>query len=697
MYLLSLAHQNARLNGSGQFAVPQTQSSIAKWTLLDADDRGLELLRLLIASCSSPEHLEQVPFRFRTLRGREKGSLVTINARALHQLTDKRGASGTVVKGGVQITPWGKIEKPSYTHCLKFFQQLPFLGLAANSTPGRNFILAYGDDFAVLRGHDRFDFSDPFFRIRHYHSLFSRGVALTDPVAFLALLFHRGSKYKRLGPLATLDGLWQSVQKHCGLDIHHWLQTPATAETEWSALPAGLQRPFALLLDAVRHILDAFPNVNNPLDLPGVILLHQPSLWLPNELFPAWLALLDELLPNMQFVMTLPADKQNLVPEELRQKQLPLPVVQQPIGKRSAVFKEVDVLLIDVDGRLPNLALMKLSRFFKQQGRDVTLAQGGERCGPAREIHASCIFSTPTSARKVRELREFYGDSLHLGGSGVDIQKRLPAEIEALPPDYELYPKLADRAIGFLTRGCPLHCPFCIVPLKEGPPRQVADLQSLTEDGRRQNLILLDDNFLSLPNADVLLDEMISRNIMVNFTQSLDLRFVDRQRAALLRRVNCSNTRFTRSNYHFSLNDCRQLDLVREKYALFNFSIRDNVEFLCMYGFNTTLADDVARFRFLRSLPGAYVFAQRYQPILGGPPADLEHFFDGDADRLIGELIEIVFMQNMKSVERYYRWVSRNYAETFGTLHMPLVDAIFRYNHRHLKGRYIQSVAGLKR
>jgi hypothetical protein len=696
MYLLSLAYQNARINGPGQFEARRTESSIAKWTVLDAHDGSLELLRLIVLSCSSPHLLDRISFPFMTLRGSAKGSLIAVNARALHDFPDGRQGPGLLVKGGVRITACGRIEKPLYHQHVKFYQKLLFLGTSARTIPGRDFILAYGDDFAVHRGHDAFDFSDPFFRIRRYHSLFSSSVFLTDPVALLTLLFHRG-KYKRLAPLAILHRLCQLVRKHCGLNIDHWLQTPATAEEEWRAFPARLHRPFALLLDAVRHTLDAFPEVTKPLDLPGVVLLHDPSRWLPEDLLRSWLALMDELLPNMQFVLTLPTNKQRLLPEKLRQQWLPLPVARQPAVNRSAAHRKVDVLLIDVDSRMPNLALMKLARFFKQQGRRVTLSRGLERCGSAREIYASCIFSSAISAGKVRELQNFYSDSLQLGGSGVDIQKRLPEEIEALPPDYDLYPELADRAIGFLTRGCPLHCPFCIVPMKEGPPRQVSDLQSLLENGRRRKLILLDDNFLSLPNADELLDEMAARKIMVNFTQSLDLRFVDRERAALLRRVNCCNTRFTRSNYHFSLNDSRHLDLVREKYELFNFSGRDNVEFICMYGFDTTLAEDVVRFRCLRGLPGAYVFAQQYQPILGGPPANIAHFFDGDADRLIDELIAIVFTQNMKSMEKYYRWISRNYAETFGKLHMPLVDTIFRYNYRHRKGRYIQTMAGLKK
>ena len=125
---------------------------------------------------------------------------------------------------------------------------------------------------------------------------------------------------------------------------------------------------------------------------------------------------------------------------------------------------------------------------------------------------------------------------------------------------------------------------------------------------------------------------------------------------------------------------------------MFGFTHKDNVEFICMYGFNTTLAEDVERFHFLRSLPGAYVFVQEYQPIPGGPPANLTNFFDEHADQLIDKLIRITFTQNMKSMERYYRWVSKRYALTFGRLHQGLVDTIFRYNRRQGKGFYVAAM-----
>jgi hypothetical protein len=287
-----------------------------------------------------------------------------------------------------------------------------------------------------------------------------------------------------------------------------------------------------------------------------------------------------------------------------------------------------------------------------------------------------------------------YGDALTVGGSGVDVRGRLPEAIENLPPDYSLYPEIGDRGIGFITRGCPFHCPFCIVPQKEGKPHQVSTLDELLPDGRRK-LILLDDNILAHPKALDLLEEMARRDVAVNFTQTLDLRFVDSEKVRLLKRIRCSNLRFTRSVYHFSLNDANNLDEVRKKVALFGLVPKDNAEFICMYGFNTTLAEDVQRFRFLHSLPGAYVFVQQYRPVPGGPPAQLGGFFDDRADEHIDALIRIVFRQNMKSMECYYRWVSKEYARTFGKLHKGLVDTIFKYNNREKKGFYMATLGGL--
>jgi hypothetical protein len=208
-------------------------------------------------------------------------------------------------------------------------------------------------------------------------------------------------------------------------------------------------------------------------------------------------------------------------------------------------------------------------------------------------------------------------------------------------------------------------------------------------------LVLLDDNILAQEKADELLGEMTAKGIRVNFNQTLDIRFVDKERARLLKKIRCSNYNFTRRNYYFSLNGIDNLELVRRNYELFDFRHRkDNVQFVCMYGYNTTLEEDVERFRFLRTLPGAYVFVQEYKPVIGRKKPVQKQFFNDRADELIDRLIRIIFPQNMKSMEQYYRWLSRLYYRIFGKLHTGLVDTIFRYNHRDRKSLYIAGLLG---
>ena len=134
-----------------------------------------------------------------------------------------------------------------------------------------------------------------------------------------------------------------------------------------------------------------------------------------------------------------------------------------------------------------------------------------------------------------------------------------------------------------------------MVPIKEGAPRQVSDLDGLLQ-GRRK-LILLDDNLLAHPDAQRLIEELVRRGLAVNFNQTLDLRLLTPEVAALLRRLHCANSAYTRRNLYFSLNDTRHLELMRERYALLQARHKDNVAFVCMYGFNTTLAEDVARYQ----------------------------------------------------------------------------------------------------
>ena len=357
--------------------------------------------------------------------------------------------------------------------------------------------------------------------------------------------------------------------------------------------------------------------------------------------------------------------------------------------RRKNVPKDT-VVLVDVDSAIPNLALMRLSAHYKNAGRRVVLARDSLPYRHCREVFASCVFWRPTNRHKLDRLRTLHGEHLTLGGSGVDLSLRLPEPIEARRPDYSLYPGV-DYGLGFLTRGCPGRCDFCIVPRKEGKLRTVAGVDDLLAPGQKK-LVLLDDNLLASPDAESLLRELKARSIKVNFNQTLDLRYLTQKKARLLLDVDSTNFNFTRRRYFFSLNRSKEIPLIEEKLRLLPGLAWRETAFVCMYGHDTTLSDDLRRFRFLQELP-AVPFVQEYEPVSGSPAPSVSGYFDTD----IEPVLSIVFRENGRNFERFLKWVSRRYAEEFGELYMPLVDMIFRYNRRQQKHRYIESLAGLKK
>jgi len=124
----------------------------------------------------------------------------------------------------------------------------------------------------------------------------------------------------------------------------------------------------------------------------------------------------------------------------------------------------VKIGLVDVDSKIPNLALMKISAYHKGRGDEV--GWYNPMLGYDL-VYASKVFDfTPDYA--------YYPKNTEIikGGSGYSLKEELHEEIEKQYPDYSLYH--CDYAIGFVTRGCIRNCEFCIVPQKEGKIKQVA-------------------------------------------------------------------------------------------------------------------------------------------------------------------------------------------------------------------------------
>jgi len=243
--------------------------------------------------------------------------------------------------------------------------------------------------------------------------------------------------------------------------------------------------------------------------------------------------------------------------------------------------------LIDVDGHnFPNLALMKISAWFKQQGATV------DWCNRLEYYDIVCkvkVFDfTPDDETIIQ------ADEIYQGGTGYNIYEKLPTEIESMFPDYGLYPQYKE-AYGFLTRGCPRNCKFCIVSRKEGRcSTKVADLGQFWNG--QKTIKLLDPNLLACKDWKGLMQQLIDSKAKVDFTQGLDIRLMTDRKAYMLNSVNVETIHFAWDNYEFKTYE--QLKRFRPK---FKYDYR-KLKVYVLTNFNTTHEQDLERVYKLKEL-----------------------------------------------------------------------------------------------
>lgn len=186
----------------------------------------------------------------------------------------------------------------------------------------------------------------------------------------------------------------------------------------------------------------------------------------------------------------------------------------------------MNIGLIDVDSHnFPNLVLMKLSAWHKTKGDNVFLLKpddvlkGGNLFCEYDKMIGACVF---TENKDIADKLEDCG--VHIAGTGTGKSETLPDEIEHIMPDYSLY-GITDTAYGFMSRGCPRGCPFCIVAGKEGKQsRKAADLSEFW-NGQKE-IKLLDPNLLACEQSIDLLRQLQESGAWVDFTQGLDVRLM---------------------------------------------------------------------------------------------------------------------------------------------------------------------------
>lgn len=194
--------------------------------------------------------------------------------------------------------------------------------------------------------------------------------------------------------------------------------------------------------------------------------------------------------------------------------------------------------LRDVDGHhFPNLCLMKLSAYHKARGDTVEWHDGRKHYDL---VYMSRVFTDTYSKDYTGTV---HADEVIRGGTGYGLGNRLPDGVEHACPDYGLYPQFAGTAYGFLTRGCPRGCGFCIVGQKEGRKSvAVADLQEFWRG--QKEIKLLDANLLACPDWERLLLQLSGSGAYVDFTQGLDVRLITPEKVAALNRIRTRKLHF---------------------------------------------------------------------------------------------------------------------------------------------------------
>lgn len=238
------------------------------------------------------------------------------------------------------------------------------------------------------------------------------------------------------------------------------------------------------------------------------------------------------------------------------------------------------ILLFQLDGRLPNLALMRISAHHKERGDSVTFRRAANLRSVEPDlydhpdaVYASLIFQ---KSRPVAEkLLETYPRAV-IGGTGWDLRTTLEdSGISTPKKDYDLYPGYR-QSIGFTQRGCRLACGFCVVPKKEGKPKREAFANEIWRgDPWPRELVLLDNDFFGEKDWPKQIETIRDGGFKVNFNQGINARFLNDETAAAISTVDYRNADMTDRRLYTAWDNARdESRLFRGLEALVRYGVK---------------------------------------------------------------------------------------------------------------------------
>ena len=266
----------------------------------------------------------------------------------------------------------------------------------------------------------------------------------------------------------------------------------------------------------------------------------------------------------------------------------------------------MEIGIVDVDSKIPNLALMKLSRFHKERGDKVELFLP-LAANLYDKVYVSKIF-------KYSEMPHYVdSEQMEIGGTGFDLKVSLPPEVECLQPDYSLY--RYPHNIGFTMRGCRFRCKFCVVPEKEGQPVENNSIEDIWIQRNSNFVVLLDNDFFGNPAWADRIAEIRRHDLKVSFSQGLNIRIITDEQARALASVDFANLSGNSKMVHFAWDQWGKgtEKLIDEGFQrVVSAGIKPyQMTFFVLIGFNTNEEQDLYRINKLHGM-GCHAFVMPY-------------------------------------------------------------------------------------
>jgi hypothetical protein len=222
----------------------------------------------------------------------------------------------------------------------------------------------------------------------------------------------------------------------------------------------------------------------------------------------------------------------------------------------------VNIRLTQIDGKLPNLALMKLAHWHKQRGdavfytRDALKGMFEPEYGA---VYGSAIFKF--SHEKLQRFKAQWPGAI-VGGTGTDSASTVEQITGDYPYlDYSIYPEFKS-SIGFTQRGCRLSCKFCVVPKKEGKPRHEATIAGIWRGAPwPKHLHLLDNDFFGGPDWRERIAEIRDGGFKVAFTQGINVRAMTPEVAAAIATIEYRDDSFSQRRLYTAWDNLKDEDV----------------------------------------------------------------------------------------------------------------------------------------